>query len=218
MTDDARPSAISPVVDIRNLWSKPNADRLPRAEEAEEVEYLVTVAHANGEAEQLGPFPDSADARRAVITYPGYESGSKWHGHTTVMQDGTRFTIERVSGLPGFEERRALRLTEEEQRQAAYDAARAEREAAQETTKDEDLFGIRTRRAVSPSHGAIGERHSRTIPQDVKIQVSVRDQGRCVQCGTTADLHYDHKIPWSRGGTNTVNNIGCGSFGVSVRR
>jgi hypothetical protein len=60
---------------------------------------------------------------------------------------------------------------------------------------------------VAPVRGAVGERNSRVIPQDVKIAVSVRDQGRCVQCGSTEDLHYDHKIPWSRGGTNTVNNI-----------
>jgi hypothetical protein len=58
-----------------------------------------------------------------------------------------------------------------------------------------------------PARGAPGERNSRVIPQDVKIAVSVRDQGKCVQCGSTHDLHYDHKVPWSRGGTNTVNNI-----------
>jgi hypothetical protein len=60
---------------------------------------------------------------------------------------------------------------------------------------------------VRPARGAVGERNSRLIPQDVKIQVSVRDQGRCVQCGSDEDLHYDHKIPWSKGGTNTDNNI-----------
>jgi hypothetical protein len=59
----------------------------------------------------------------------------------------------------------------------------------------------------APPRGAAGERNSRFIPQDVKIAVSVRDQGRCVQCGSSDDLHYDHKVPWSRGGTNTVNNI-----------
>jgi hypothetical protein len=61
--------------------------------------------------------------------------------------------------------------------------------------------------------GAPGERHSRVIPQDVKIAVAARDQGKCVDCGTTTDLHFDHKIPWSKGGTNTVNNIQlmCGS-------
>jgi hypothetical protein len=60
---------------------------------------------------------------------------------------------------------------------------------------------------VQPPRGAAGERNSRTIPQDVRIAVSVRDQGMCVQCGSKEDLHFDHKIPWSRGGTNTVNNI-----------
>jgi hypothetical protein len=60
---------------------------------------------------------------------------------------------------------------------------------------------------TSAPRGAPGERNSRAIPQDVKIAVSTRDQGKCVQCGATEDLHFDHKIPWSRGGTNTVNNI-----------
>jgi hypothetical protein len=61
--------------------------------------------------------------------------------------------------------------------------------------------------AVQAMRGAVGERHSRTISQDVKIQVAHRDGGRCVQCGSDKHLHYDHKIPWSRGGTNSVNNI-----------
>ena len=59
----------------------------------------------------------------------------------------------------------------------------------------------------APTRGAPGERNSRVIPQDVKIAVTLRDQGKCVQCGATEDLHFDHKVPWSRGGTNTVNNI-----------
>jgi 5-methylcytosine-specific restriction endonuclease McrA len=64
-----------------------------------------------------------------------------------------------------------------------------------------------------PPPGAPGERHSRKIPQDVIIAVSVRDHGKCVSCGATTDLHFDHKIPWSRGGTNNENNIQlmCGS-------
>jgi hypothetical protein len=53
----------------------------------------------------------------------------------------------------------------------------------------------------------IGERNSRSIPQDVKIAVAARDGGRCRQCGSTADLHFDHVIPWSKGGANTVANI-----------
>jgi hypothetical protein len=61
--------------------------------------------------------------------------------------------------------------------------------------------------APPPTRGAPGERNSRVIPQDVKIAVASRDQGKCVQCGSAENLHYDHKIPYSRGGSNTVNNI-----------
>lgn len=48
---------------------------------------------------------------------------------------------------------------------------------------------------------------SRHIPQDVRNAVWQRDQGKCVQCGATSYLEYDHIIPFSRGGANTVNNV-----------
>jgi 5-methylcytosine-specific restriction endonuclease McrA len=53
----------------------------------------------------------------------------------------------------------------------------------------------------------VGERHSRIIPQDVKIAVSARDGGRCRKCGSSEKLHFDHVIPVSKGGANTVANI-----------
>jgi hypothetical protein len=53
----------------------------------------------------------------------------------------------------------------------------------------------------------VGERAKRSIPQDVKIAVSARDGGRCRQCGSTHQLHFDHVIPISRGGANTIANI-----------
>ncbi len=57
------------------------------------------------------------------------------------------------------------------------------------------------------SDAPVGERNTRVIPQDVRIKVSVRDGGKCRQCGSSEDLHFDHVIPWSKGGANTVNNI-----------
>jgi hypothetical protein len=48
---------------------------------------------------------------------------------------------------------------------------------------------------------------SRQIPSDVKQAVWVRDGGKCVLCGSTVDLEYDHDIPFSQGGSNSVNNI-----------
>jgi hypothetical protein len=49
--------------------------------------------------------------------------------------------------------------------------------------------------------------NSRHIPQEVRIAVWQRDQGRCVQCGATDYLEYDHIIPHSKGGASTVNNV-----------
>jgi len=43
---------------------------------------------------------------------------------------------------------------------------------------------------------------SRTIPQPVKIEVALRDGGRCRQCGTTENLHYDHIYPYALGGSS----------------
>jgi hypothetical protein len=51
-------------------------------------------------------------------------------------------------------------------------------------------------------------RSSRSIPQDVKIAVAVRDEGLCQHCGTSAGpMQYDHVIPFSMGGDNSVENI-----------
>jgi hypothetical protein len=51
-------------------------------------------------------------------------------------------------------------------------------------------------------------KRSRSIPQDVKIAVAVRDQGCCQHCGTSAGrMEYDHVIPYSMGGDNSVENI-----------
>lgn len=48
----------------------------------------------------------------------------------------------------------------------------------------------------------------RVIPTKIKLEVWGRDGGKCVQCGATEDLHFDHIIPWSKGGSsNTAANI-----------
>ena len=77
---------------------------------------------------------------------------------------------------------------------------RFDREREEDRQRDRQWSRWRDSRQAS-------ERRSRIIPQDVKIAVSVRDGGRCVQCGSTRELHYDHKTPYSKGGENTVGNI-----------
>jgi hypothetical protein len=49
--------------------------------------------------------------------------------------------------------------------------------------------------------------NSRHIPQEVKAAVWQRDYGKCVQCGASDYLEYDHIIPQSKGGASSVNNV-----------
>lgn len=45
------------------------------------------------------------------------------------------------------------------------------------------------------------------IPENVRIEVWRRDQGKCVDCGSRENLEYDHIVPVSRGGSNTARNV-----------
>ncbi len=44
--------------------------------------------------------------------------------------------------------------------------------------------------------------HTRLIPSEVKREVWKRDDGKCVICGDTKNLHFDHDLPFSKGGTS----------------
>jgi hypothetical protein len=43
---------------------------------------------------------------------------------------------------------------------------------------------------------------ARIIPTAIKQEVFKRDGGRCVICGATDQLHFDHDFPFSKGGTS----------------
>jgi 5-methylcytosine-specific restriction endonuclease McrA len=48
----------------------------------------------------------------------------------------------------------------------------------------------------------------RVIASAVKLAVWQRDGGKCVKCGANDELHFDHDLPWSKGGTSiTEENV-----------
>jgi hypothetical protein len=49
---------------------------------------------------------------------------------------------------------------------------------------------------------------TRAIPTHVKVEVWKRDQGKCVICGSKDNLHFDHDVPYSKGGSSiTAKNV-----------
>jgi hypothetical protein len=50
--------------------------------------------------------------------------------------------------------------------------------------------------------------HTRLIPSAIKLEVWKRDKGHCVLCGAEDNLHFDHDVPYSKGGSSLIaNNI-----------
>lgn len=45
-------------------------------------------------------------------------------------------------------------------------------------------------------------KRSRIIPTHIKLEVWKRDGGKCTQCGSNTELHFDHILPYSKGGTS----------------
>lgn len=65
---------------------------------------------------------------------------------------------------------------------------------------------------LKPTQKTVSEdpvlKQTRVIPTSVKIAVWKRDHGKCVICGSKDNLHFDHDVPFSKGGSSiTEKNV-----------
>ena len=79
-------------------------------------------------------------------------------------------------------------------------------DAWQETSERRQVFKFRLEIVDQPQiatpGSALAPDHDRVIPSAVKLEVWKRDKGCCVKCGSKENLHFDHIIPYSQGGSS----------------
>ncbi|MFG1792128.1 TerD family protein [Nocardia sp. NPDC049149] len=89
-------------------------------------------------------------------------------------------------------------------------AATSARGGATFTVTDPDYVAAALEGALRVAKRLIltpGQRDTRSIPQEVKAEVWQRDGGKCVECGDSHYLEFDHIIPLSRGGATSATNL-----------
>jgi hypothetical protein len=83
-------------------------------------------------------------------------------------------------------------------------------DAWQETSNDRKVYKFKLEIIDEPINSNIIDlkliEHNRLIPTSVKLDVWKRDKGRCVKCGSKNNLHFDHIIPYSKGGSSLVTD------------
>jgi hypothetical protein len=98
------------------------------------------------------------------------------------------------------------------QQPPATEAARERlRLSVKKLAYEEEQELLRLRAAVA-NYEALGRftsdaQRRQTIPADVRRVVWTRDGGACVRCGARQNLHYDHIIPFAKGGANCAENL-----------
>lgn len=144
--------------------------------------------------------PDGATVPEIAVEYPG-EAGR--HSNTYAAPGLKK-------GLP------AMRLTvsteKELDRALAYIKAMQALRPLPEVKADEAKSLPVERRVTNtsieslPTPKPLAPRRE-AIPRAVQREVWQRDAGQCVECGTREKLCFDHIVPFSRGGSNTVRNV-----------
>jgi hypothetical protein len=147
------------------------------------------------------PYPsDGSTVPEIAVEYPG-ESGR--HSNTYAAPGlrrglpAMRLTVssqtELNQTLDYIKAMRDLRVLPEVKAEEQLDLSVSQQQSIP------SLDGLPPLKPIAPRREA--------IPKAVQREVWQRDGGKCVECGTREKLCFDHIVPFSRGGSNTVRNV-----------
>jgi|SRR5690348_312462 len=167
------------------------------------------------------PYADRVEDEGRVLIYEGHDVPRRRGGPDPKSVDQPRMNPGGSLTENGLFEEVALRYKRGEapaERVIVYEKIRAGLwvyngvfelvDAWQESAGSRKVFKFKLELLDQPVYEAAPQAvdldHNRMIPSDVKRAVWKRDKGHCVQCGSKDNLHFDHIIPFSRGGSSLV--------------
>jgi len=143
--------------------------------------------------------------------------GWRWRFEQAGAGRGPQWSTRRLRAIGMAQAQRPVLIAHEERRRTWMFEQRFY--AEDDGLSPDDVLALvrererRAQRRLQRAHatlaqdgGEIATRRER-ISADVRRAVFERDGGRCVHCGSSFDIQFDHVIPFSLGGAATAENL-----------
>lgn len=173
-------------------------------------------------ARRNAPYKDQWLPNQQLLIYEGHDATSDgldrksidqpMHRESGRLSDNGKFYAEAVAFKEGAR-KAALRIQVYEKLdtgvwfdKGVFDLVDAK--VVDESGRKVFKFYLHPSEAVNSFSEVEDYKHERMIPTLVKVEVYKRDKGRCRVCEEGTGLHYDHILPFSKGGrSDDVRNI-----------
>lgn len=80
-----------------------------------------------------------------------------------------------------------------------------------ETGSDQEKVNVEDALETVQENEIVFKHKTKRVPNErLKVQILMRDGNKCRLCGITVtgnDIHFDHIIPWSKGGETVLENL-----------
>ena len=161
------------------------------------------------------PYADRVEEEGTVIIYQGHNVDRGRAANPQAVDQQLRYPSGKLTQngrffeAAGSEPPELVRVYEKILRGMwVYNGAFHLTDAWTEVSDGRRVYMFRLKAAEgAPAGTPLRKEPSRVIPSAVKKAVWERDRGKCRLCGADDELHYDHDIPFSRGGSSTVDNV-----------